>query len=61
MTEGGQPPFRKILGMSGYVPILPITDEQVIETMRAEIYKSELSGPRRAIEKLIVAALSSIP
>jgi hypothetical protein len=43
-------------------PILPITDAQVIETMRAEIDKSESSsGPRRAIEKLILAALGSIP
>jgi hypothetical protein len=45
--------------MSG--PILPITDAQVIETMRAEIEKSESVGPRRAIEKLVLAALSSIP
>lgn len=47
--------------MSGSGPILPITDAQVVETMRAEIEKSETSGPRRAIEKFVVAALSSIP
>lgn len=47
--------------MSGYVPILPITDQQVIEAMRAEMDKSGSSGPRRAVEKLILAALSSIP
>jgi hypothetical protein len=47
--------------MSGYVPILPVTDEQLVETMRAEIDKSESSRPRRAVEKLILAALSSIP
>lgn len=47
--------------MSGSGPILPITDEQVIETMHAEIDKSESSGPRHAVEKLIVAALGSIP
>jgi hypothetical protein len=47
--------------MSGSGPILPITDAQVVETMRAEIEKSESSGPRRAMEKFVVAALSSIP
>ena len=47
--------------MSGSGPILPITDAQVGETMRAEIEKSESSGPRRAMEKFVVAALSSIP
>jgi hypothetical protein len=47
--------------MSGSGPILPITDAQIVETMRAEIEKSELSGPRRAIEKFVVAALSTIP
>lgn len=47
--------------MSGSGPILPITDAQVVETMRAEIEKSETSGSRRAIEKLVVAALSGIP
>jgi hypothetical protein len=47
--------------MNGNVPILPITDAQVIETMRAEIEKSESAGPRRAVEKLVLAALSSIP
>jgi hypothetical protein len=48
-------------GMSGYVPILPLTDEQVLATMRAELDESEWSGPRRPVEKLILAALSSIP
>jgi hypothetical protein len=47
--------------MSGYVPILPFTDEQVLATMRAELDESEWSGPRRPVEKLILAALSSIP
>jgi hypothetical protein len=47
--------------MSENVPILPITDAQVIAAMRAEIEKSESAGPRRAVEKLILAALSSIP
>lgn len=47
--------------MSANIPILPITDAQVIETMRAEIEQSESAGPRRAVEKLVLAALSSIP
>ncbi len=47
--------------MSGSVPILALTDAQVIATMRAEIEKSESTGPRRAVEKLVLAALSSIP
>ncbi len=47
--------------MSGSERIFPVTDAQVIETMRAEIERAESSGPRRAIEKLILAALSSIP
>ncbi|HEY2471374.1 MAG TPA: hypothetical protein VGI45_26515 [Terracidiphilus sp.] len=47
--------------MSESGPILPVTDAQVVETMRAEIEKSETSGPRRAIERFVVAALSTIP
>jgi hypothetical protein len=47
--------------MSGSGPILAITDAQVIEAMHAEIEKSESSGPKRAVEKLVLAALSSIP
>lgn len=47
--------------MSGSGPIFPITNAQVIEAMRAEIEKPESSGPRRAVEKLVLAALSSIP
>ena len=43
------------------MPILPLTDEQVLATMRAELDESEWSGPRRPVEKLILAALSSIP
>ena len=50
-----------MLAMSGNGPILPITDAQVVETMRAEIEKAESSGPKKALEKLVVAALSSIP
>ena len=42
-------------------PILPITDAQVLETMRAEIEKAEAFGSKRAIEKVILTALSSIP
>ena len=53
--------FPTMSSMSGSGPILPITDAQVVETMRAEIEKSETSGSRRAIEKLVVAALSGIP
>ena len=47
--------------MSNSGRIFPITDAQVIETMRAEIEKSKSSGPRRAIERFVLAALSSIP
>lgn len=47
--------------MSENVPILPITDAQVIAAMHAEIEKSESAGPRRSVEKLVLAALSSIP
>lgn len=47
--------------MSENVPLLPITDAQVIAAMRAEIEKSEAAGPRRSVEKLVLAALSSIP
>lgn len=48
--------------MSRSGPILSITDAQVIATMRGEIEKSESwSGPRRGVEKFVVAALSSIP
>jgi hypothetical protein len=47
--------------MSENVPIFPITDAQVIAAMRAEIEKSESAGPRRSVEKLVLAALSSIP
>jgi hypothetical protein len=47
--------------MSENAPIFPITDAQVIAAMRAEIEKSESGGPRRSVEKLVLAALSSIP
>ena len=47
--------------MSRNVPILSTTDAQVVDTMRAEIEKSESAGPRRAFEKLLLAALCSIP
>jgi hypothetical protein len=47
--------------MSGSGRILPITEAHVIEAMQAEIEKSEAAGPRRAVEKLILAALSNIP
>lgn len=40
---------------------MPISDAHVIAAMRAEIEKSESRGPRRAVEKLVLAALSSIP
>ncbi len=49
------------LVMSWSRPIFPITDAQVIEAMHAGIEKSESSGPGRAVEKFVLAALSSIP
>lgn len=51
----------KLLVMSNSGPIFPITDAQVIESMRAEIERAETSGTKRPIEKFILAALSSIP
>lgn len=47
--------------MSDNRPIFPLTDTQVIESMRAEIEKAEESGDKRPIEKFVLAALSSIP
>ena len=47
--------------MSDEVRIFAVTDAQVLETMRAEIEKSESSRFKHAVEKLVVAALSSIP
>jgi hypothetical protein len=40
---------------------LHLTDEQVIDSMRAEIEKAEASGTKRPIETFVLAALSSIP
>jgi hypothetical protein len=51
----------KLVVMSNSGPIFPITDAQVIESMRAEIERAETSGTKRPIEKFILAALSSIP
>lgn len=47
--------------MSDSKPIFPLTDSQVIASMRAEIEKAEASGTKRPIEKFVLAALSSIP
>jgi hypothetical protein len=47
--------------MSSNSPIFPVTDAQVIDSMRAEIEKAEASGSKRPIEKFVLAALSSIP
>ena len=41
--------------------ILAITDAQVLNAIHAEIAKSETPGYKRAVEKLVLAALSSIP
>lgn len=38
-----------------------MTDAQVIAVMQAEIEKSESRGPRRSVEKFVLAALSSSP
>ena len=40
--------------------IFPVTDAQVIESMRAEIEAAEESGGKRPIEKFVLAAIGSI-
>ena len=47
--------------MSNGGRIFPVTDEQVIETLRAEIEKVDPSRTGRIIEKFVLAVLSSIP
>ena len=47
--------------MSSGGRIFPVTDEQVIDTLRAEIEKVDPSRTGRIIEKFVLAVLSSIP
>ena len=47
--------------MSDTKRILAITDAQVLEAMHAEIDKAESAGQKHSVEKLVLAALSSIP
>ncbi len=47
--------------MSSGGRIFPITDEQVIDTLRAELEKVDPSRTSRIIEKFVMAVLGSIP
>lgn len=47
--------------MSNSGRIFPISDEQVIDTLRAELEKVDPSRTSRIIEKFVIAVLGSIP
>lgn len=47
--------------MSSSGRIFPISDEQVIDTLRAELEKVDPSRTSRIIEKFVMAVLGSIP